>query len=362
MRVSTGRDLATGKYKRVNRNFTGTKSEAQAALRELIKDLDGRNAPTGKTTYDVYSSLWLKRIKETKARGTYTRYSELIATGMLHLRKARMCEITHDVMQGIYAKLANGETMSGKPWTGTTIRKFANVHHAMFKAAKCDGVMVDNPCDYASAPASDTKERNVIPAEKLSELIDCLDPKEPAQFCIRMILRLGLRRGEAAALCISDFDFDNCMVSISKTLDKAGNIKDTKTEAGRRTLPLPPQVIEDVNLRIEAIKDNFRKMYEDAGIRIFLDKNTPLMCNNVGVIQRADCIRRWWERNREALGFSGITIHDLRHSYLTAVARKKVDPKLLQKLAGHAKYSTTMQIYVHADSEDLRAAVSVVDW
>lgn len=362
LRVSTGRDLATGKYNRVSRNFTGTKSEAQKALRDLIKELEGNKEATGKTTYSAYTSLWLDKAKSKVTPATYRRYKEIIRTGMLHLRNARMAEITWQVMESVYEKLQNGQTLSGKPWGGTSVKKFAHTHSSMFKQALKEGVIPYNPCDLAETPKSDTKERVVVPAHKLSVLLDKLDPADPTQFCIRMILRLGLRRGEAGALCIGDFDFENKTVRIEKSRDRHGNIGSTKTQAGRRTLPMPATVEDDVRIRIKTMESESEHIYEETGELFAIDANTPLLSDSFGVAMNPDCIKRWWDRHREEFGFDGITIHDLRHSYLTAMARKKIDPKLLQKLAGHTSYTTTMQIYVHVDDEDLREAVKLMDW
>jgi site-specific recombinase XerD len=52
----------------------------------------------------------------------------------------------------------------------------------------------------------------------------------------------------------------------------------------------------------------------------------------------------------------------MRHSYLSELARRKVEPKVLQQLAGHAKFSTTMDIYVHVDMEQKQQAVALMDW
>ena len=71
---------------------------------------------------------------------------------------------------------------------------------------------------------------------------------------------------------------------------------------------------------------------------------------------------RWWTRERKGLGLEGWTLHELRHSYITELARRKVDPKVLQTIAGHAKFSTTMDIYTHVDMEDKKDALKVVDW
>ena len=77
-------------------------------------------------------------------------------------------------------------------------------------------------------------------------------------------------------------------------------------------------------------------------------------------------MEKWWGRDRDGLGAGGYTIHELRHSYPTALARAGVHPKVMQELAGHASSAITMDIYTHVDmsgkrkaAEALAAALSV---
>ena len=55
---------------------------------------------------------------------------------------------------------------------------------------------------------------------------------------------------------------------------------------------------------------------------------------------------------------SGVTVslHQIRHGYATALFEAGVDPKTAQKLLGHAKLSTTMDIYTHVYGDAIAAA------
>ena len=50
-------------------------------------------------------------------------------------------------------------------------------------------------------------------------------------------------------------------------------------------------------------------------------------------------------------------MHALRHTYATRAIECGVQPKVLQKLLGHASIKTTMDRYVHVTSESLDQAV-----
>lgn len=56
-----------------------------------------------------------------------------------------------------------------------------------------------------------------------------------------------------------------------------------------------------------------------------------------------------------------LRLHDLRHGCGTLLISLGVKPKLVQTILRHSRLSTTMDLYVHAYDEDLRAAVASLD-
>ena len=56
------------------------------------------------------------------------------------------------------------------------------------------------------------------------------------------------------------------------------------------------------------------------------------------------------------LGFKGLTLHGLRHTFLTRMAAKDISLEKVRRVAGHASLITTQQ-YLHVSNEDLRRAV-----
>ena len=59
----------------------------------------------------------------------------------------------------------------------------------------------------------------------------------------------------------------------------------------------------------------------------------------------------------DKLGIERKTPHATRHTYASEARKNGMAPEILQKILGHADYSTTANIYVHTDIEELLAAV-----
>lgn len=369
LRVSIGKDLATGTYTPLTRVVSGTYTEAKAAIREFIDEIEHDQVRRhSKMPFGAYVDAWHEERRELVESGdlaedTWTKEALLIRSLKLHLDHAYLYEITADVLEGVWAKLLRGESISGRPLSGTYVNGIAVCAHSIFWQATRDGHIPANPCDYAKNPAVDTEERPTLKLDAIVDLISKLDPSVATQFVPRFMVRTGVRRGEAHALRLCDVDRDNMMLHIRNGMSRNGKLKATKTKKGRRDLPLTPQVLEDIERRIDAIEKAFERVRETTGApEPILQADTFLVCNDLGEPLMPHSSTRWWDRHRKELGMDGYSIYDLRHSYLSEMARRKTDPKVLQELAGHEKYETTANIYLHVSEDDKRKAIQNADW
>ena len=62
-------------------------------------------------------------------------------------------------------------------------------------------------------------------------------------------------------------------------------------------------------------------------------------------------------KRANGLGISRKTPHSTRHTYASRARRDGMPPELLQKILGHSDYTTTANIYVHTDVQELINAV-----
>ena len=57
-------------------------------------------------------------------------------------------------------------------------------------------------------------------------------------------------------------------------------------------------------------------------------------------------------------GIERKTPHATRHTYASRAVKEGLPPEMLQKILGHADYSTTANIYTHIDAQTLVDAVT----
>jgi integrase len=121
-----------------------------------------------------------------------------------------------------------------------------------------------------------------------------------------------------------------------------------KTEASRRTIPLPQVALEGLAVHLQRFPTDGLLFTDDSG----------------RMIRRATFNQSVWRPAVRTAGLpAGSGFHALRHYYASLLIRHGESVKVVQSRLGHATASETLDTYSHLwpDSEDrTRAAVDVV--
>ena len=187
-----------------------------------------------------------------------------------------------------------------------------------------------------------------------------------------LILETGLRTGEMIGLTWDAIDFQNRTLTVNKTLEyrhkqhfwRAGP---PKTQHSYRTIPLTDRAYEI----LKEIKDK-RPWQKESPL---LSQTLEYIDRRTGAISRLvmrDLVFINWRTGEPAknssydthlyrlcdqAGIEHFCMHALRHTYATRAIECGVQPKVLQKLLGHASIKTTMDRYVHVTAESLDYAI-----
>ncbi|MBR1830314.1 MAG: hypothetical protein IJ781_12605, partial [Atopobiaceae bacterium] len=242
LRVNTGLDPRTGKYKVRTRRFSGTYTEATKALRGFIDEIeDDKVQGRAKYTLEEYGERYVKRRELNKeiAVTTAHRIRSDLKAACAHIGHADLASITPAMLDEMYISMLEGDTLSGRPSGGTHVRYIHTTLLLVFRLAVKEGLLVSNPCDNANPPRRDTKEKHAIEPGRLREFLAMLDPGEDSDCAYMLAVCMGLRRGEVCGLSWGDVDFEGNVISVEHSVDVFSNLKGTKTKAGMRLLPMP---------------------------------------------------------------------------------------------------------------------------
>lgn len=187
-----------------------------------------------------------------------------------------------------------------------------------------------------------------------------------------LILETGLRTGELIGLTWDAINWEKRTLTVNKTLEFRHKQKDwragpPKTQQSHRTIPLTNRVYEI----LKTIYDN----RENHKRSVKLSQELPYMDRRTGqqkVLVMEDLVFINWRTGEPAknssydthlyklcdeAGIKRFCMHALRHTYATRAIESGMQPKVLQKLLGHASIMTTMDRYVHVTDDSMNLAV-----
>jgi integrase/recombinase XerC len=144
---------------------------------------------------------------------------------------------------------------------------------------------------------------------------------------ILLMVDSGLRRGEVLGLKVEDVHLDERRVRVFGK--------------GRKERDVP---LGDAST--QALTEWFARRPPSASDHVFLNANgTPF---------HAAGVRSLFVRLQMRLNLKRLYPHLLRHTFAEIYLKRVKDVKSLQQILGHAKASTTLDLYVQHDFEDLR--------
>ena len=204
-----------------------------------------------------------------------------------------------------------------------------------------------NPCDRVKIPQGLKKgTREALSSEELQAVLSTTKDEFQLGFLIAFT---GCRLGEANALMMSDVDFQQGEIIISKSTYWKSNkpfIKAPKTESGVRVVPLLPQLRERLlELKLKPTDYIVSQGPEPLTLSA-IERRWESWCrsHDLAVEEHRDPTP---SNKHTSVWKPTIERHQIRHSYATILYEAGIDPKSAQQLLGHAQISTTMDIYTH---------------
>ena len=279
------------KYK--DKYFYGSTSAEAKCKRDEYKaaQLFGvRYAPPVETV-SSYVARWLPTAKAGVNKRVYNQYADLLERMVTAMGATPIDQVTPTDVKAVYNTML---TLSD-----STVKKARTLYVAMFDAAVEDGLIRVNPARSKSAkPHKGTVGTHRILTDEEVRLIHQVDHR-CRPFALTMYYA-GLRRGEALALDIDrDIDFKSGWIHITQAVRYDANapiLDDPKTEAGRRDIPLLPQLAAVLKGRHGLLlpSSSGGLCTETAFSRAWESYNNALSRAANGGIQR-----RWYGRTRE---------------------------------------------------------------
>lgn len=352
----------------------------------------GMYLDSGKITFEEFIEKWLKDYAEHElAPKTLHRYKELLdsriipALGHIKLNKLQPTHLTE-----FYNNLReDGIRADCKPG-GLSERTILHHHRLISSILTCAvqwQFLLNNPAARVKAPKVEKKEARHYDIDQTEYILELLID-EPIKYRVAINLAIygGMRLGELDGLEWIDINIgkldglqwskiklENCLLKIrqaSQYIPGQGTFtKSTKNETSNRIITLPETAI--VLLREYKIWQNEQRLalgnlWHDSG-RIFTTHD--------GKPIYPDTISKWFHKfiirhndkivsdntipadDKNKYLLKEVNFHGLRHTSATILINQGLDVTTVSKRLGHARTSTTTDIYSHSlQNADMEAA------
>jgi len=343
--------------KPIRKQFYGdSKKAAESKRDEYMAGLKkGLSVDYDKAVFGVVFKHWFEHIHRhahNVSLSSYTRY-EIIY-------RLYIADCALSGMRLISIKSSNIEAMyNSLKTTPNNIHNINKLLKIFFNRCVEDGALIKNPL-----PAKE-KLPEVIQSDLTNTALTDLDIKklitaakaDIKHFPYVFACFTGLRAGELLALNYKDLDFKDDMISVDKsvkyfTIDGEYQpiVSRPKTKGSIRRVPILPEIKSLLLAHINHVRQ-LHKVISISG-------DFLLFPSDAGTYRDSGNFLKTFKRLCDKLDITeGCTVHSLRHSFCTMLARRGVSLLEASRLMGHSSVNTTANIYSHVSDDDKKIAV-----
>ena len=344
-KIKLGHNPETGVaiYKR----FTSRSRDlAKQKMDEYLQKNPEYNPHANQSSLDIYIRKYLYVLKKPIVRPkTLQRYESIYHTHITETEKSKhICPFLYSPMGEIQSTQIRSwyNELSVSPSTLKLIHIIINGAMALGLE---DRIINYNPAQAISMKKDQIDEDDataVLTAAEQRILVDTLDLSNQVHRLLYFVLGTGLRLGEALALRWSDFKIigGEKHVQVKRSLSRVKmddesyqDVEgDPKTKASKRSVPLSPKLQEEIKTWEVKTKNGLVFPNPNRKEEAYIFNKTPV---------------RHLEKLCKENEITEVTVRGLRHSYATRHFEAGTPIKTVQKLLGHEKFETTMNIYTH---------------
>ena len=300
---------------------------------------------------------------------------------ILEERKKKLNQIKKSMVRQFYNTLV--EQRGLKP---NTVDNIHTVLHQVFAFAVEDEFIRMNPSDDAlrelrQATNMESAHRDALTLPEQERFMSYLKSTEKYKHwypIFAVMLGTGMRVGEVTGLRWCDVDMENGTIDVNHTLvnyshgPKDGcrqNIHPPKTKNSKRVVPMLGYVKEAFQQQLEYVEEcGLRNLTRVDGYGDFVFVNRFGEAQHYGTLNKAinrivrDCnLEAIDSKVKDPVLLPPFSCHTLRHTFATRMVEAGVNIKVVQSTLGHARVSTTLDIYTDMTREFQKSEFESLD-
>jgi integrase len=328
-----------------------TLDEARNKLREAQQRAStGIPVPDESWRLDVFLEYWLEHIvKQNRRPATYALYEMITRLYLIPgLGKRQLSRLSvHAVQMFLNQRLEAGDSVR-------KVQIMRTVLSAALTRAVREELIVRNVARLAELPQWQRGTIHPWSADEAKRFLTAAK-SDPLYAAFVLLLLYGLRRGESLGIRWSDIDLDTGTIHIRQQLQRIGGelrLGPVKTSAGRRDLPLLDVARQVLKLQAErhaAYRADMGSAWPATELVFTTRTGRPVEPRNF-----VRSFRRICEDNNIRV----IKVHHVRHTVGSLLKDLRIPARDAQTILGHARISTTLEIYTDTDDPARREALT----
>lgn len=251
------------------------------------------------------------------------------------------------------------------------IKSILSVVRPSFRVAMENDLIPKNPFDFRLSKVikKDGKERVPLSPEQKESFLGFISGHgyySRYYDAFYVLFHTGLRISEFCGLTVPDLDFDAGKISVSRQLlykyGKGCFIETLKTASGKRIIPMMGDV-KDCLSRIVAERNTPSNEPVVDGVSgfLFFDENGCPKTSGNWEGHFSHIVEQYNGTVADGCEKLDVTPHVCRHTFCTDMARKGMNPKVLQYIMGHSNISITLDVYTHLGVADVYSEVARIE-
>lgn len=311
-----------------------TAKEAQEAINRYLLNQDYDKKISNMTlleVYQIWSEIHYQQVSQSAIRLYSSTWKHFSSIQDMPIRMIRTAD---------FQKMINHARSAS---TAHAIKILAGM---LCKYAIENDLIEKSYAQFIKIPMFEKSEKKIFTPKEISVLWKHSDDKRVQ--IILFLIYTGLRIGELSALKVSDLD-----------LEQGYMICGEKTKAGKnRIVPFPgniPEIAEFVRIWASESQSDSRESLLGMTTAQLRHQCFYAALTELGLITPSGK-----QNGRFLFDTPHYTPHSTRHTFASLSASAGIQPENLQKIIGHANYSTTAEIYIHKNIDELKCEMQKI--
>lgn len=288
------------------------------------------------------AKMYLASLDTGNGTGHLRRETSTVKTWLLPYYEHRK---TASMTQLDYQEAVRRPVLQDPPRSARTCGHVRSTLCALASFAARAKIVMEPPQGIKIPKAAAKGVRRVLQPEDLRRLFDPAHDSYYHVHAFRVLVLLGLRRGELCGLRREDYDGQ--LLTVRRNVNNIQEITEGKTDAALRSITLPTLARRELDAQLA--------MLEQKGI-----SSEYLFPSQKGTIQNTNAFYNRWCYFREHIGLPDVSLHELRHTMVSAT-KADVPLPLLKAILGHVPSMDTLGVYGHAMNGDGQRTANIMD-